>query len=109
MTVVKKSAEKRATRTLAAFNAEHDPAVIVPTAIKKGLASLLAEGAEAWEYELEFMKRCVKPNAKRVTNSEMADYRDQFEDHFVIVKSDGKNEKRVWFADPKIAKKARGS
>lgn len=90
-------------RTLADFNAEHNPDVKIPARIRAALASLLTEGREAWEYESDFMKRCPG-----VGNGNFAKYRAQFENHIVVVKQDGRNSKNVWFADTKIATKARG-
>jgi hypothetical protein len=95
---------KKTAKTLADFKAEYDPDIKIPALIRKGLASLLAEGRESWEYELDFIRRCGSP----VGNSNMTTYRDQFAAHIVKVKAGGKNLKNVWFADVKIAAKARG-
>lgn len=89
---------------LAAFKAEYDPDIRIPAKIRLALASLLAEGHEAWEYEADFLKRC----GQGVGNSNITTYRPQFERHIVEVRVGGKNSKRVWFADVKIATKARG-
>lgn len=91
-------------KTLADFKAEYDPDVRIPAKIRAGLASLLAEGREAWEYEQEFLRRC----GTGVGNSHITMYRPPFEKHIVEVKQGGKNLKRVWFADVKVAAKARG-
>lgn len=94
---------KIAAKTLADFNAEHNPDVKIPAKIRAALASLLAEGKEAWEYEADFMKRCPG-----VGNGNFAKYRVQFDKHIVVVKPNGNTPKNVWFADPKVAAKARG-
>lgn len=93
---------KAAVKTLADFKSEYDPEVRVPAKIKAALASLLAEGKEAWEYEADFTKRCG------VGSAHIANFRDQFAAHIVVVRHQGRNEKRIWFADLKIAAKARG-
>ena len=89
--------------TLADFKAANDPDVMIPAKLKAGLASLLAEGKEAAEFESDFAKRAgVSPNA-------VGRYRDQFVKHIVVVRPTGSGSaKNVWFADPKIAEKARG-
>ena len=63
-----------------------------------------AEGPEGWEFELEFCKRAD------VGPAVIGKFRDQFAEHIVEVKPDSRsnNRKFVWFADAKIAKKARG-
>jgi hypothetical protein len=95
---------KKTAKTLADFKAEYDPDIRIPALINAGLKSLLAEGPEAWEYEIDFIRRCG-PGVGLAT---MALYREKFAKHFVEVKHGGKNPKRVWFADVKIAAKARG-
>jgi hypothetical protein len=90
---------KKPTRTLADFRAAHDPDVIYPARIKAALAEMLVEGAEIWEYEQDFLRRAG------VSNNYISPYREAFADH--IVETGGKQPKRVWFADPKVAKKVR--
>lgn len=86
-------------KTLADFRAAHDPNVIVPAKIKAALAAMKAEHAESWAYEGDLMKRA------EISTTNVAMFRDQFASH--IVETRGKNPKRVWFADPKVAEKAR--
>ena len=94
---------KPAFKTLADFQAAHNPDVKIPTKIRAGLASLLAEGKESAEYEAEFVKRAG------VTISQIGKYRDQFAKHIVVVREERKSSpKNVWFADTGIATKARG-
>lgn len=97
---------KRTAKTLADFNSEYDPDIRIPSQIRAGLASLLKEGPESWEYEQDFLRRC----GKGVGNSNITVYRPLFTKHIVEVKAQaGKNLKRVWFADVKVAAKARGA
>ncbi len=95
---------KKPAKTLADFRAEHDPEVRIPNQIRAALESLRAEGPEAWEYDADFIKRC----GDRVGNANIAAFRSQFEKHQVRVRMKGKNDKIVWFADLKVAAKARG-
>lgn len=88
-------------RTLSDFRAAHDQNVIIPTKIRAALAAMLKEGPEQWEYELEFLKRAG------VSTTQLAQFRDQFEAHVVVAGTGKSGGKRVWFADPKIAKKVR--
>lgn len=88
----------------AAFKAMYDDDIRVPTQIKAGLASLLAEGKDSCEYEIDFLKRC----GDRVGNTHLTKYREQFAPYLSQVKEKGKNTKWVWFADKKFAAKARG-
>jgi len=87
-------------KTLADFRAAHDLNVIVPTKIKHTLAEMLAEHAENWLYEVDFLKRAG------VSNSHISGFRDQFAAN--IIETRGHNPKRIWFASPKVAAKARG-
>lgn len=88
---------------LAAFQAEHNPDVKIPAKIRAGLASLLAEGKESAEYEADFAMRCG------LGTNLIGKYRDGFAKHIVVARMDGRSTgKNVWFADAKIAAKARG-
>jgi hypothetical protein len=90
-------------KTLADFRAQHDPDVVVPNKIKAALASLAKEGAEAWDYEMDFMKRAG------ISTTQVGAFREQFSDHVVEARTvGGKSPRKVWFADPKVAAKARG-
>jgi hypothetical protein len=78
-----KPAEKpTAGRNLAAFKQTYHKDTIIPAKIKAGLKSLGA----AWEYEVEFVRRCG------VSQSDMATYRDGFSDNWLQLR-DGK---KVW-------------
>lgn len=90
-------------KTLADFRAAHDRNVIVPNKIRAALAALLKEGPENYEYESDLIRRAG------ISQTDMGEYRDLFVDHIVTTPSlRGKSGRRVWFADPKVAKKARG-
>ena len=86
--------ETRHGRTLADFRAEHDKDFIVPRRIRDGLKSLGA----AWEYELAFAKLCG------VGMADMATYREQFADHVVQIRRDGK---RAWAGTKAMATEMR--
>ena len=105
------TAKKKPTaNNLESFRSEYDPKVRLPRLIQGGLASLLKEGRESWEYETDFFRRCNAGLATAgVGNSNIATYRDQFAKHIVEVRQGGKNIKRVWFADTKVAAQARGA
>lgn len=96
-------AAKKPPKTLADFKAAYDPNVRIPAAIRAAIASLLAEGREAWEYDADFIRRC----GPGVGNTNMTAYRDTFAKHIVKVREKGKNEKMIWFGDAKVATKAR--
>ena len=87
-------------RTLADFRAAHDPDVIVPAKLRKALAEMLAEHPENWLYEADFMKLAG------VSSTYISAFRSQFAEH--TVETRGHNPKRIWFASPKVAAKARG-
>lgn len=90
-------------KTLGDFRAVHDLNVIVPNKIRAALAAMLKESNEQWEYEVDFMKRAT------ISPTNIAAFRDQFAEHIVQTPHvHGRQSKRVWFADPKVARKARG-
>ena len=84
---------------LQTFREAHDPNVIVPKKIRAALETLLKEHKEAWRYESQF---CTLAG---ISNTHLGAFRDQFAEH--IVETGGRNPKRVWFADAKIAEKVR--
>lgn len=88
--------------TLADFKAKFDQDVVVPNKIKAALAALGKEGQEAWEFEMDFVKRAG------LSQTQLGTYRGQFEKHVVLVRETGRSERKVWFADAKVASKARG-
>lgn len=87
-------------KTLADYKAVYDPDVVIPAKIRAALTTLLAEGPENWEYEADFFRR-VGAAGQQITP-----YREQFAAH--VVEPRGHNSKRIWFADTKVAAKARG-
>lgn len=91
-------------RTLSDFKSQYDPAVKVLGKIRAGLKELAAEGTESWELDKEFVARCG------LNYATIQPYLDQFSDHIVMTKNSNKSSRpqRVWFADKKVAAKARG-
>jgi len=90
-------------KTLADFRAAHDRNVIVPNKIRAALAAMLKIGPEEHEYEGDFIKKAG------ISQTDMGEFRDQFIKHVVVVAArSGKAGRKIWFADPKIAAKARG-
>ncbi len=92
-------------KTIADFRSAHDANVIVPNKIRAALAAMLKEGTEQWDYEGDFIKR------SGISTTQMGQFREQFLDHIVEAGGvgSGRSPKRVWFADPKVAKKIRGA
>lgn len=92
----------RSKRDLATFRAAHDRSVMVPKKLRDGLAALKkADGDEAWEYEMEFLRRAG------VSTNHVPAYREEFAAHIVEVTTSNRSSKRAWFALPKFAEAAR--
>jgi len=90
-------------KTLADFKAAHDPNVIVPNKIRTALASIEKEGSEHWLYEVDFLK------LSGLSTTQLAMFRDQFAAHIVEAPgAHGKQTKRVYFGNAKVAAKLRG-
>lgn len=93
---------KQVGKTIADFRSLHDKNVIVPAKIRKALADMEAEGPENWVYEADLMKRAA------VSSTDLSTFREQFADHIVETNQvNGRQPKRVWFANTKVAKKVR--
>jgi hypothetical protein len=92
-------------KTIADFRVLHDVNVIVPNKITTALAAMLKEGPEQWDYEGDFIKRAG------ISQTQLGAFREQFIDHIIEAPSgsSGRNARRVWVADSKIAKKLRGN
>lgn len=89
-------------KSLADFRNAHDPNVMIPKRIAEGLAAMLKEGKENWEYEIDFLRRCG------LSTTQLAQYREQFAKHVVeTYATSSRSARRVWFADPKIADQVR--
>lgn len=95
MTKEVKAKTKSAGKSLADFRSAHDKSFIVP---QKILAALKALG-DGWEYEIQFMKMAG------LCTTDFALYRDQFEEHIVVV--NGRNPKRIWAGSKDLARKMR--
>jgi hypothetical protein len=90
-------------KTLEDFRAAHDPNVIVPSKIQAGLAAILKEGPENWDYEVDFLRRTG------LSVTQLATFRDQFAKYIVEAPAThGKTVKRCYFGDAKVAAKLRG-
>jgi hypothetical protein len=94
---------KETARDLGAYRAVHDRDTVIPNKIRAALEAMRKIGPEHWDYEVEFMKRAG------ISTTDLTRYRAQFEAHIVDVINIGKSHgvKRIWFADPKVASKAR--
>lgn len=88
-------------KSIADFRNLHDQNVIVPNKIRAALAAMLKEGPEQWDYEGDFIKRAG------ISTTQLGQFREQFLDH-VIEAGGARAARRVWIADPKVAKKLRG-
>ncbi len=90
-------------RTLATFRAAHDRNVIVPNKIRAAIEQIRKVGPEHYEYEADLIRMAG------ISQADIGQYRDQFEDHIVVTASTGssRNPKRVYFGDPKVAAKVR--
>lgn len=88
-------------KTLDDLRAVHDDGVVIPTRIRARFVAMLKVGSEEHDYELVFMK------AAGVSPNKVGPFRGLFKKH--IVTTIGKNPKRIWFADPKVAAKFRAA
>lgn len=91
----------KAAKTLDGLRAVHDDNVVIPKRIRDRFTAMLRIGPEEHDYESEFLA------AAKVSNNKISAYRELFKTHIVV--TIGKNPKRVWFADPKVAKKFRAA
>lgn len=81
-----------------AFRDMFDPNVIIPNKIRAAFAALAKEeGPEAWETEVDFLRR-AKLNAQAV-----GPHREAFKAHTVEGKNTNRKPVTIWFADPKHA------
>lgn len=96
MADAKKAAAAKVGRSLQDFRAEHDKSFIVPLKIREALKKL---GAEGWDYEVQFLRLAG------LSVTDLAAYRDEFADHFVVV--GGRNPKRLWAGSAALAQKMR--
>jgi hypothetical protein len=91
----------KAKKDIAAFRAAFDPNVIIPNKIRDGLAALSkAEGPDAWEKEVDFLRRAG------INHQTIAPHRDAFKAHIVEAK-DKSRPVLVWFVDAKRAAEMR--
>lgn len=81
-------------KSLEDFKRAHDKSFIVPSKIRAALKGL---GPRGWAYEVEFIRLCG------LSTTDLAAYRDQFEEHLVLVD----RIKRVWAGSPAFAAELR--
>jgi len=81
-------------KTLADFRAKHDKDYIVPAKIRAALKTL----GNGWEYEVDFLRLA------QVSTTDLALYRDQFTDFWLVVDRSGK---RVWSGSKTLAQEMR--
>jgi len=89
-------------KTLADWRANNVEEVIVPNKIKARFAAMLKIGPEEYDTNADFA------NAAGIAVNKLKDYREQFKQHVVYSKLGGREGTVYWFADPKVAEKARG-
>lgn len=82
-------------KTLDEFCEKFDKSLVTINKIKEGLAQL----GDAWEYEIEFLKRCS------LSVTDLAREREEFSDYYVIVPA--KPPKRIWAGTKEFAEKLR--
>jgi hypothetical protein len=87
---------------LASFKATHDPKVVIPNKIQATLDLMAKANTESWLAEEDFLKQAG------VSKEEIRVNREAFDEHIVEVKRKNRGTPaRFWFADVKVAAKAR--
>lgn len=89
-------------KTLADWRATNVEEVIIPNKIRARFAAMLKIGPEEHDTNADFSK------AIDVVPAKLALYREQFKQHIVHSKLGGRDGTLYWFADTKVAEKARG-
>lgn len=85
------------------FAGEHVRSVRAPKKIKEAIAKMRQIGPEHWEYENDLTKAPYG-----LSQVDLKEFRDQFKDHWLMTEvQHGKEARRVWFADPKVAARYR--
>ena len=82
-------------KSLAEFRSKHDKDYIVPKKIADALKML----GNGWENEVDFIRLA------QLSTTDLAMYRDQFAEHWVVVDRSGK---RVWAGTKTLAEEMRG-
>lgn len=86
-------------RTPADFKKTYDASVVVPAKIEAALTRI----GDEWRTALEFQKEAD------VSLMELSKFRDQYEDHIVVVKTKDSKPKDIWFGTIQAAEDARAS
>jgi hypothetical protein len=86
-------------RSLTAFKNTYDKSIVVPAKIEAALARISTE----YRTSLEFQKEAD------VSMTELAAFRDQYEDYIVVVKTKDSKPKDIWFGSTELAAEARES
>ena len=89
-------------KTLADWRANNVKEVLISNKIKAAFAEMLKVGPEEHETNTDFARLAG------VAINELKDFREEFKQHIVHSKIGGRDGTLYWFADPKVAEKARG-
>lgn len=89
-------------KTLADWRSTNVEEVIIPNKIRARFAAMLKVGPEEHDSNADFCK------ALELAPAKLAPYREEFKQHIVYSKLGGRDGTLYWFADPKVAEKARG-
>lgn len=81
-------------KSLTEFRQAYDKSLIVPQRIREGLKAL----GEGWEYESQFARLAG------LSLPDLGNFRDQFSDHIVVLRRDGK---RAWAGTAALAARMR--
>lgn len=84
--------------TLASLRAKHDPLTVTKAKVEAQLTKLRAQGPEAWQYEVDFLR------AAGIGNTHISLIREPYRKFTAEVHEIGKKSARtVWFHDAKFA------
>lgn len=89
-------------KTLADWRATNVEEVVIANKIRARFAAMLKAGPEEHDTNADFAK------AIDVAPAKLASYREEFKQHIVYSKLGGRDGTVYWFADVKVAEKARG-
>jgi hypothetical protein len=95
-------ATKHKPKTLADWRGSNVKEVLISNKIKAAFAAMLKVGPEEHETNTDFARLAG------VAVADLKDYREAFKQHIVHSKLSARDGLVYWFADPKVAEKARG-